>query len=146
MLAAQAGNVALVDALLERGADPQQRHLFGHSAQSFCLERATRDADHAAGVMDAIYQRVALPVLDVQVDGRLVRLHEHQGETLLLQLMLAGLKTLASRSYNGLAPDVRRLSGFNADYLMRGMEALPHSVWRQERCKRSYLNALLARA
>lgn len=146
MLAAQAGNMALVDALLERGADPQQRDLFGHSAQSFCLERATRDADYAAGVMDAIYQRVALPVLDVQVDGRLVRLHEHQGETLLLQLMLAGLKTLASRSYNGLAPDVRRLSGFNADYLMRGMEALPHSVWRQERRKRSYLNAVLARA
>src|SRR5690606_23285395 len=84
--------------------------------------------------------------LDVQVDGRLVRLHEHQGETLLLQLMLSGLKTMASRSYHGLAMDVRRLTGFNASYLMRGMEAMPHSVWRQERRKRSYLNAVLARA
>ena len=146
MLAAEAGNVALVDALLERGADPQQRDLFGHSAQSYCLARATRDTGYAASVMDAIYQRVALPVLDVQVDGRLVRLHEHQGETLLLQLMLAGLKTMASRSYNGLAMEVRRLTGFNADYLMRGMETMPHSVWRQERRKRSYLNAVLARA
>ena len=146
MLAAEAGNLALVDALLERGADPQQRDLFGHSAQSRCLVRAARDADYAAGALEAIYQRVALPVLDVQVDGRLVRLHEHQGETLLLQLMLAGLKTLASLSYHLPALDVRRLTGFNTEYLMRGMEAMPHSVWRQERRKRSYLNAVLARA
>ena len=146
MLAAEAGNLALVDALLERGADPQQRDLFGHSAQSHAPARAARDADYAAGALDAIYQRVALPVLDVQVDDRLVRLHEHQGETLLLQLMLAGLKTLAARSYHGPALDVRRLTGFNTEYLMRGMDAMPHSVWRQERRKRSYLNAVLARA
>lgn len=146
MLAAEVGNVALVDALLERGADPQQRDLFGHSAQSYALARAARDDGYAAGALDAIYQRVALPMLDVQVDGRLVRLHEHQGETLLLQLMLAGLKTLAALSYHPPTLEVRRLTGFNADYLMRGMEAMPHSVWCQERRKRTYLNAVLARA
>lgn len=152
MLAAQMGNVALVDALLERGANLELRDLFGHSAQHYALARATRDAAYARGPFAALWERVAAPFVDVQVDGRLVRLHQHQGEYLPLQLMLAGLKTLASTLYNPYVPDdpsqpiVARLLGFDAHYLMRNIDAFPHAVWREDRRKRTYFNAVLARA
>lgn len=146
MLAAVAGNLPLVDELLERGADGQMRDLFGHTAQSFALARACRDASYAADAFAAIWERVKEPVLDVQVDGRLLRLHEDQGEYLLLHLMLCGLKTLASLRYHQPEKrDVRRLAGFDAAYLMRNLEYMPHSLWPDARRKRSYLNAVLAR-
>lgn len=152
MLAAQMGNVALLEALLERGASLDLRDLFGHSAQHYALARAARDADYARGPFAAVWERVAAPFIDVQMDDRLVRLHQYQGEYLLLQLMLAGLKTLASTLLTPYLPDdpaqpiVARLSGFDAHYLMRNIDAFPHAVWREERRKRSYFNAVLARA
>ena len=146
MLAAQAGNVALLDALLARGADLECRDLFGHTALSCTLARAARDAEYAQGPFGAVFERVAPPVFDVQTDGRLVRLQRHQGEYLLLQLMLAGLKTLASMACNVPRHDVRRLHGFDAAYLMRNIDQFPESVWPQERRKRTYFNAVLARA
>jgi hypothetical protein len=60
--------------------------------------------------------------------------------------MLAGLKTLASMLYNMPQSDVRQLAGFDAAYLTRNAEHLPHSVWRDERKKRTYVNSVLARA
>lgn len=152
MLAAEVGNLPLVEALIDRGADIEQRDLFGHTAQHYALARATRDATYARAEFAAIWERVAAPFIDVQVDGRLLRLHQYQGEYLPLQLMLSGLKTLASKLYNPHVPgdpklpEVIRLSGFDAAYLMRNMDALPHTVWREERRKRTYFNAVLARA
>ncbi|WP_198970997.1 hypothetical protein [Xylophilus sp. ASV27] len=146
MLAAQAGNLPLADALIERGANLDLRDLFGHTAQHYALARAARDAGYAQGPFAAMWQRVAAPFVDVQVDGRLVRLHQHQGEYLPLQLMLAGLKTLASTSYNTRQQQVYLLRGFDAAYLMRNIDVFPDAVWREERRKRVYFNAVLARA
>ncbi|MCL1961171.1 MAG: hypothetical protein FWG56_05230, partial [Desulfovibrionaceae bacterium] len=146
MLAARAGNIALIDALLARGADTEQRDLFGHTALSHALARAAHDADYARGAFGAVFERVAPLAFDVQTDGRLVRLQRHQGEYLLLQLMLAGLKTLASMACNMPAHDVRQLSGFNAAYLMRGIDLFPENIWPEKRRKRVYFNSVLSRA
>ncbi|MEE4465758.1 ankyrin repeat domain-containing protein, partial [Azotobacter chroococcum] len=72
MLATLAGNLPLAEALLERGADPEQRDLFGHSALSYALERAVEDEEYAAGPFGALYERLATP-LDLEVEGRLIR-------------------------------------------------------------------------
>ncbi|GBQ26917.1 UvrD-helicase domain-containing protein [Gluconacetobacter sacchari] len=146
MFAVEAGNVPLVEALLDRGADIAQRDLFGQTAQSYALARAARDADYAQGPFARVYPLVALPDLDVEVDGRLVRLGAHQGEYLLFQLMLAGLKTLASLSYNDDISDVSRRAGFDAAYLMRNIAHFPRAIWHEDRRKRVYFNGVLARA
>lgn len=155
MLAAEAGNLPLVQALIERGADLARRDLFGHTAQHRTLARAARDPAYARGAFGAIWECVAAPFIDVQVDGRLVRLHQHQGEYLPLQLMMAGLKTLASELYHHFhdesetprkAGGITRLTGFDAAYLMRNLDAFPTTVWREDRRKRTYFNAVLARA
>ena len=135
----------LVQALLERGADPLRRDHYGHSAWDYALTRFLEDAAHTAHHLDALYPLLAPPVLDVQTGGRLIRLERHQGEYWLLGLMLVGYKKL----YSQLIPDPqvqRNLKGFCADYLMRRTEHLPDSVLRPERRKRIYFNGVLARA
>lgn len=74
-----AGNVALVDALLARGADPLLEDEFGHTPWHSALNRAMEDTEFARQSIGPLFERIALPVLDVQTDGRLVRLERHQG-------------------------------------------------------------------
>jgi len=146
MLATYSGNLALVDALLARGAETGLRDPFGHSAASYALARAAQDADYAIDVLDAVFERVAPPVVDVEVDGRLVRLARSQGEYLLFELMLAGLKTVSSLTYHYHEDKAVSTHGFSAAYLMRNIEHFSTAIWPQERQKRTYFNAVLARA
>ena len=145
MLAAQCGNVALVGALLERGADPRVRDHYGHSAWDYALERFLDDPGHIEHHLDALYPLLSPPVLDVQTGSRLIRLERHQGEYWLLGLMLASYKKLYSQAVP--KPQVQRnLKGFCADHLMRHIERTPESVLRPERRRRTYFNGVLARA
>ncbi len=145
MMAAQCGNVALAEALLERGADPLLRDHYGHNAWDYALGRALDEPSHTHANLDMLFDMLAPPVLDVQTGGRLVRLERHQGEYWLLGLMMVSYKRL----YSQMVPDPnvqRNLSGFYADYLMRANDRLPDNVLRPERKKRTYVNAVLARA
>ena len=145
MMAAQCGNVALVEALLERGADPLVRDHYGHCAWDYALARTLDEPTPPATHLDALFTLLSPPVLDVQTAGRLVRLERHQGEYWVLGLMLASYKKM----YSELVPDAqlhRNLSGYCADFLMRNVERMPDSVLSPQRKKRSYLNGVLARA
>lgn len=145
MLAAECGNVALVQALLERGADPQLTDQYGHRAWDFALERFLDDPIHDQHHLGALYPLLSPPVMDVQADARLVRLERHQGEYWLLAVMLASYKKL----YSQLVPSAqveRNLKGFCADHLMRHIDRLPENVLPAKRRTRSYINSVLARA
>jgi len=145
MLAAKAGNTALVEALLERGADVDCRDLFGWTAAAHACERAARDADYASGAFGAIFECVAPTTMDLEVDGRLVRLDARQGEFLILNLMLIGLKQISSAA----APLIKPLhlrSGYCAEQLLSYVQHFPASIVRAERRKRTYVNQVLARA
>lgn len=148
MLAALAGNLPLVDALLGRGADAQRPDEFGHTPwmaayfQHIHLPTANRQPLPLAGLFD----RLGPPSLDVQTGGRLVRLEKHQGEFWVLHTMLLGLKGF--QSYVGLALDhilsCRR--GYDALWLETALNRLPVHLWPEKRRKRSYMNHVLARA
>lgn len=147
MLASQCGNVALVQALLERGADPLLRDHYGHNAWDYALERFldAPNPDAYPHRLDVLYPLLSPPVIDVQTGGRLVRLERHQGEYWLFSLMLVSYKKM----YSSLLPRaqaMRNLNGFCADYLMRNAARLPASVLAPERARRVYFNAVLARA
>lgn len=146
MLAARAGNLPLVEALLQRGADPQDSDEFGHTPWLAALNRAMDDADFSRQKIGALFERIAPGVLDVQTGGRLVRLERHQGEYWLLSLMLAGLKTLRTRCLPRANPPYKYEPGFFAEALQTSLETLPEHLWKPQRRKRSYVNAVLARA
>jgi hypothetical protein len=145
MLAAECGNVALVQALLERGADPMTQDHYGHRAWDYALARFLDDPDHKAHQLDVLYPLLSPAVMDVQTDGKLVRLERHQGEYWLLTVMLTSYKKFFSQ----LLPDAqveRNIKGFCADHLMRHMDRVPDSVLPPRRRTRTYINSVLARA
>ena len=146
MLAALSGNAPLVEALLAKGADPTHRDEFGHSAWDAAVSRAMCEAAFAGSGLPALFELLAPPALDVQTDGRLVRLERHQGEYWLMTLMLAGLKTQWSQCVTRRLDPYRYLSGFFADQLHDVLQELPRWLWPEPRRKRTYINQVLARA
>ena len=146
MLAARAGNAALIDALLERGADPKAEDEFGQTAWQQAASRAIEEPAFARSSLAAIFERLAPAVIDVQVDGRLIRIERHQGEYWLLTLMLAGLKTQWSYCAARALPPWKFDDGYFAEQLHQVLECLPPHLWKEQRRKRSYVNQVLARA
>ena len=146
MLGARAGNVALVEALLERGADPQIEDEFGHTPWWSALNRAMEDAEFARQSLASLFERIGPTVLDVQTNGRLVRLQHQQGEYWVLSLMLAGFKTQNTRCVERSQRAYKYLQGFFAEALFGTLECLPNHLWQRTRRKRSYVNSVLARA
>ena len=146
MLAARAGNAALIVALLERGADPKVEDEFGHTAWQHALSRAIEEPAFAKSSLAAIFDHLAPTVIDVQVDGRLIRIERHQGEYWVLTLMLAGLKTQWSCCTVRSLPPWKFGEGYFAEQLHQVLEGLPPHLWKEKRRKRSYVNQVLARA
>lgn len=145
MLAARAGNLPLVQALLAKGADPDRRDEFGHTAWLHAVSRAMEESGFAVSGLPALYDALAPAVLDVQTDGRLVRVEQHQGEYWVLTLMLAGLKTQWSACVLRSHEVWKYGDGFFAEQLHLVLERLPPHLWSDKRRKRSYVNQVLSR-
>ncbi|MES2944425.1 MAG: AAA family ATPase [Pseudomonadota bacterium] len=146
MLAARAGNLPLVEALLARGADPLVEDEFGHTAWLVALNRATEEPEFARQHIAPLFERIAPAALDVQTGGRLWRLERHQAEFWVLSLMLAQFKTLYSACFTWRHPPYKYQRGFFADCLLDTLQHLPDYLWSPQRRKRSYINHVLARA
>lgn len=146
MLAAMAGNALPVQALLDKGADPQRRDEFGHTAWDHVLCCALQEPAFAGTGLQAVFSLLAPPALNVQTEGRLVRLQLRQAEYWVLSLMLAGLKTQWLRCVVRRAELRKHPEGFLADQLHEVLAHLPVWLWADKRRKRSYLNQMLARA
>ncbi len=146
MLAARAGNLPLVQALLAKGADPDIRDEFGHTAWLHALSRAMQEPGFVLTGLPALFDALAPAVLDVQTGGRLVRIERHQAEYWVLTLMLAGLKTQWSACVLRSQEVWKYGDGFFAEQLHGVLERLPPHLWSDKRRKRSYVNQVLARA
>ncbi len=146
MLAARAGNVALVEALIDRGADPDADDEFGHTPWQQAISRAMEEPGFAKAALGPLFERIAPAMIDVQIDGRLVRIEHHQGEYWVLTLMMSGLKTQWSRCFAKSQAAWKYDEGFFAEQLHQVLESLPVHLWKPQRRKRSYINQVLARA
>lgn len=140
MAAAWAGNIALVEALVDRGAKIDAVDVLGRMPMHFALRSAFEDASFAREKLGPLHELLCPTGLDLESDGRMLRLARSQGEFFLLAAMLARFHPLYDRF--GL-----RRSGFTATMLDdAALEAFPRSIVPEERRKRTYWNAVLARA
>ncbi len=149
MLAVLSGNLALVDALLERGADPTQTDLYGRTPHMLALGRAMEDAAYARHMLGPTWERVRPAALDVLVGDRLVRLSQEGAEFYFLSVMLALLPHYTSRlAWPELSPHdlLERQQGFYVNALQTHLDLFPANVLREARRKRTYFNHVLARA
>ncbi|QAU24803.1 hypothetical protein EO087_13065 [Dyella sp. M7H15-1] len=139
MAAASAGNIALVEALLERGADREASDHFGANALHWAMREAFADAKFARERFARLYDLLAPSSVDVNTGERLVRLDRHLSEYFLFQTLWALFKTCFTH------PQRHAHAAFEARMIIEAWESLPGAVVRAERKKRTHVNQVLAR-
>lgn len=139
MVAAVRGNVALVEALLARGANVEIADNHGRLAYHLALLRALLDVDYARGPFDAMVRLLAPQAIDLKVDERLVKLDAHLPEFFLFNAMLA----LMQHRLN-YPPQWHRVGLTVNDFLLPAA-AFPENVLPERRRRRNYLSGVLAR-
>lgn len=105
-LAALAGNLPLIQELLERGAQPDARDAFGFTAVMHALNHASLSSEYAQNSLAGVFDLLAPPHLDVQVGGRLHRLHRPDPAYHALLRMLARVQSLKFSADEDLLEDV----------------------------------------
>lgn len=139
MAAAAAGNLPLVEALLDRGADRDAVDQYGYNALHWALREGFREAKFARGPLAALYERLAPASIDVNTGERLVRLDRHLSEYFLFQTLWVLFKSRFTHRQ-------RRTNGaFEAQAILDAWQFLPANIVRPERNKRQHLSSVLAR-
>ncbi len=139
MAAAAAGNVALVEALLARGADREALDHYGCNALHWAMREAFRDSKFAKDRFAAIYELVAPSAIDVNTGERLVRIDRHLSEYFLFQTFWALFKSRFTHRQR------RPHGAFETHAILEAWQHLPANVVRPERNKRQHLSGVLAR-
>jgi len=139
MAAAAAGNLPLVEALLERGADREAVDHYGCNALHWALREAFRDQKFARGPFAALYERLAPASLDVNTGDRLVRIDRHLSEYFLFQTLWVLFKSRFTHWQR------RAIGAFETQAILEAWQHLPANVVRPERNKRQHLSGVLAR-
>jgi hypothetical protein len=139
MMAAFAGNVPLVETLLDRGARVDAVDTFGRMPVHFALARAAREPAFATESLGPLYDLLCPNGIDLEVEDHLVRLSRAQGEFFVLAMMLA----VFHHAYGAVG---YRSKGFTTAALdPKVLDPFPRSIVPEHRRKRAYWNAVLAR-
>ncbi|MBN6742069.1 hypothetical protein JKG47_16325 [Acidithiobacillus sp. MC6.1] len=138
MMAARAGNVALVESLLERGARQDAEDHFGRNACHWALRQAMDDPQYAQGPFSALWSLLAPLSMDLNTGDRLLRLDRHLAEYFLFQSMWAAMPFLP-------ANETTRPYAFSNDDIKSMWRYFPETVLPNHRRQRAYISALLAR-
>jgi hypothetical protein len=137
--AAAAGNAALVEALIARGADPEATDHLGRNALHWAMAAAFEDPAFARGPFPALYDRIAPAAVDVMVGERLVRLDRHLTEYFLFQTLWVLFKHAFAKE------EYWQRGGFATATVLEAWADLPASVLRPERNRRQHLSNVLSR-
>ena len=139
MAAAAAGNVALTESLLERGADCEATDHYGSNALHWAMREAFRERSFARGPFATLYELLAPPAIDVNTGERLVRIDRHLSEYFLVQTLWALFKSRFTHRQR------RAYGAFDTAAILEAWEHLPANVVRTERNRRQHISGVFAR-
>lgn len=139
MLAAEAGNIALLRELLNSGADPDLIDNYGRTAWQGALLRALHDSEYAAKQYPAVHETLSPSYVSLRIDDRLIKLDAKQGEFLLFHIFFTLFHFQINRSQYAIDAPIK------AAYLTEMIELLPESVIPAYRKKRTYTSSLLSK-
>jgi hypothetical protein len=139
MIAARLGNTALVQALIERGADPEKVNNAGLNAFCIALEQACSQPKFATHRLAGVYALLEADSITIQVEGRLIKLDNRTMEFLMFSLMMAMF-------YIHLGTKMARDNGaFESVDFVEILAHFPKRVLPERRKRRPYLSSILAK-
>ena len=139
MIASRMGNAELIEVLLDRDADTSLVDGNGLNAFQIALDRACADERFARNKLPAVFERLAPPSIDIQVDGRLVKLDQRLMEYLMLSIaMVLFYQRLGERW-------AQRHNLLSAPDFVEVLEHFPESIVPARRKKRPYVSSILSK-
>ncbi len=138
MLAAVAGNAALIRELLAAGADAEAIDHYGCTAWLGALDWALHNREFASKQFTSVHELLAPSYISLKVEDRLVKLDSSQGEFLLFSIFLSLLHKRFNSKYVAMA-------SLNAVTLAESCSLLPDSIVPGYRKKRTYISGLLSK-
>ncbi len=139
MIASRMGHADLIGALLEREADLGLIDGNGQNAFQIALDRACADERFARTRLPAVFERLAPAAIDIQVDGRLVRLDRRQMEYLMLAIALV---LFYQRMGENWANGGKLLNAADFEDVL---SHFPESVVPARRKQRNYISSILSK-
>jgi hypothetical protein len=139
MIASRMGNAELAEALLDRDADTSLVDGNGLNAFQIALERACADERFARAKLPAVFERLAPTSLDIQVDGRLVKLDQRLMEYLMLCIAMVLFYQRLGENW------ATRRKLLAAGDFAEVLEHFPESIVPARRKKRSYISSILSK-
>ncbi|MFN7836315.1 MAG: ankyrin repeat domain-containing protein [Burkholderiaceae bacterium] len=139
MAAAAGGNIALVEMLIERGADRTATDHFGNNALHWAMREAFNEPKFAQGPFKALYDLLAPLSLDFNTGDRLVRIDRHLSEYFLLQTFWVLFRTCFTHRQS------RPYGAIDTRMVLDAWRAMPEHIVTPQRNKRSHLSNVLAR-
>ncbi|MDO9425005.1 MAG: ankyrin repeat domain-containing protein [Methylobacter sp.] len=139
MVAAWMGNVDVIKALFELGADTEKVDGNGLTAFQIALAQTDRSETYAKKKLADIYEQLEPTSMSIQVDGRLIKLDKNSMEFFMLNLMIALF-------YRVMPKKMRyRLEGFTTQDFIDAVQHIPGNVLPERRKKRAYLSSILSK-
>lgn len=133
MVAVRIGNVALVETLTDRGANPLLVANNGLNALQMCLQTAVLNRRYARARAATIYP-LLLQSVSIQTESRLIKLDDHLMGLFILHLMFA----LFHRQLGG------RLQPFTARDICEYVQHLPAAILPERRKRQGYISSILS--
>ena len=111
----------------------------GFTAFQIALSQADRNKSYATKKLALIYEEIEPASMSIQVDGRLIKLDNHQMEFFMLNMMIALF-------YRALPEKIIYQGGaFSTQDFIDAIENIPNSVLPERRKKRAYLSSILSK-
>lgn len=138
MMAAIAGNAALIEHLLSAGADTELTDNYGMSAWQSALQRTIDDKKFMSELFPAVHELIAPGTVSLKSDDRLLKIDSKQGEFLVFNIFFASFRQRINSGYAETVP-------LTAVTIANILASLPDSVIPAYRKKRAYVSALLSK-
>lgn len=139
MIASRLGNEPLISELIERGANTELVNNAGLNALQVTLEQALHNAKFSQHKLAAVYQPLKPASIDIQVDGRLIKLDSHSMEFLMFNLMVAMF-------YTHLGNKIIRTGGaFQSIDFATTLASFPEHILSANRKKQPYISSILSK-
>ena len=138
MMAAVAGNAALIEELLNGGADTELTDNYGMTAWQSAFQGTIADKKFAFELFPAVHELLAPGTVSLKLDDRLIKIDSTQGEFLLFHIFLVAFRKRVNSGYVDKAP-------LTAVVIADILASLPDSIIPDYRKKRAYVSALLSK-
>jgi hypothetical protein len=146
MLAISFGATQIAEHLIKNGAKTNLTDSFGRNTLQLALLQAFLDKDFKAKVVNRFYPALKTESIKVKIDNKLLKMDNHQAEFLMLNFMIATLRTKIIAGTGNRSPKTGvQIPVYQSQDYISFFEGLSNNVVAEYRQNRSYLSSILSK-